>query len=77
MIKKHSCGKNQRRLMNLNLIYHTLWNGEEISACARVHKRYVMDTSDHVQFIILLPHMAAMSFLLVVLARLNVGGPKH
>ena len=50
---------------------------EEISACAVVHKRYVMDAWDRVQPIILLPPIMGMSFMLVALTRLIVSKPKH
>ena len=38
---------------------------------------YVMDMCDLVQSIILLPHMVGMSFVLVVLTRLNFSQPEH
>ena len=45
---------------------------EEISTCVAGHMRYVMDTCDHVQSIILLPRMVGKSFMLVALRKLNV-----
>ena len=45
---------------------------EEISACAAVHTRYVVDACDRVQSIILLLLMVGTSFVLVALTRLNV-----
>ena len=50
---------------------------EEISACAAVHARYVMDVCNHVRSIILLPSMMGMSFVLVVVTGLIVSEPKH
>ena len=50
---------------------------EEISACAAVHTRYVMDTCDCVRPIILLLPMMGTSFVLVALTRLIVSKPKH
>ena len=50
---------------------------EEISACAAVHKRYVMDACDRVRPIILLLPMMGTSFVLVALTRLIVSKPKH
>ena len=50
---------------------------EEIGACAAVHMRYVMDACNHVQFIILLPPMMGMPFMLVTLTRLIVTEPKR
>ena len=50
---------------------------EEISAYATVHMRYVMDVCDCVWYIILLPPMMAMPFVLVALTRLVVSKAKH
>ena len=50
---------------------------EEISACAGVHMRYVMDMCNHVQPIILLPPMMGTSFMLVAITRLIVSKPKN
>ena len=50
---------------------------EEISACAVVHTRYVMDTCGRVRPIILLPPTMGTSFVLVTLTRLIVSKPKH
>ena len=54
----------------------SLFRGE-ISACAAVHTRYVMDTCDCVRPIILLPPVMGTSFVLVALTRLIVSKPKH
>ena len=59
------------------VIHHTSLFWEEISACAAVHTRYVMDVCDHVPPIILLPLMMGTSFVLVMLTRLIVNKPKH
>ena len=50
---------------------------EQISACAVVHMRYVMDACDRVRPIILLPPIMGTSFVLVALTRLIVSKPKH
>ena len=50
---------------------------EEISACAVVHTRYVMDACDRVRPLILLPPIMGTSFVLVALTRLIVSKPKH
>ena len=50
---------------------------EEVSACAAVHTRYVMDACDRVRSIILLPPIMGMSFLLLALTRLIVHELKH
>ena len=50
---------------------------EEISACATVHTCYVISVCDRVQSIILLSRMVGMSFMPVMLTRLNVSKPKH
>ena len=50
---------------------------EEISACAAVHMRYVMDACDRVRPIILLPPIMGTSFVLVALTKLIVSKPKH
>ena len=50
---------------------------EEISACATFHTSYVMNKCDHVQSIILLPGVMGMSFMLVMLPRLNVSELEH
>ena len=50
---------------------------EEISACAAVHTRYVMDACDQVRSIILLPPMMGTSFVLVALTRLIVSELRH
>ena len=56
-------------------LFHSLFR-EEISACAAVHTRYVMDACDRVRPIILLPPMMRTSFVLVTL-RLIVSKFKH
>ena len=50
---------------------------EEISACATVHMRYVMDVCDRVWHIILLPPMMGTPFVLVALTTLVVSKAKH
>ena len=50
---------------------------EEISACAAVHMRYVMDACDRVRPVILLPPKMGTSFVLVALTRLIVSKSKH
>ena len=62
-----------------NILGPTLFSlfQEETSTSAAVHRHYVKDMSDRVQSIILLPHMAGTSFMLVVLTRLNVSQLEH
>ena len=50
---------------------------EEISACATVHTRYIMDACDRVRSIILLPPMMGTSFVLVAPTRLTVSELRH
>ena len=66
---------NKENFKMVNINYSLFW--EEISACAAVHTRYVMDAYDCVRTIILLPPMMGTSFVLVVLTRLIVSKPKH
>ena len=54
----------------------SLFRGE-ISACAAVYTRYVMDACNRVRPIILLPPMMGASFVLVALTRLIISKPKH
>ena len=49
----------------------------EISVCAAVHTCYVINMCDRVQSIILLSRMVGMSFMPVMLTRLNVSKPEH
>ena len=66
------------RILNIGYLYglHSMFR-EEISACASVHTRYVMDACNSVRPIILLPPMMGTSFVLVALTRLIVSKPKH
>ena len=50
---------------------------KEISACAAVHMRYVIDACDCVRPIILFPPMMGTSFMLIALTRLIISKPKH
>ena len=53
-------------------VFSLFW--EEISACAAVQTRYVMDACDHV---ILLPPMMGTSFVPVTLTKLIVSELRH
>ena len=65
-----------RSLGHNSVVYVSLF-WEEISVCAAVPMSYVMDVCDCVWYIILLPHMMNMSFMLVTPTRLIVSEPKH
>ena len=63
-------------VIDLNMEESSLFQ-EEISACAVVHKCYVMNACDRVRPIILLPLIMGTSFVLVMLTRLIISKPKH
>ena len=56
-------------------VFSLFW--QEISACAAVHTCYVIDACNRVSYIILLPPMIGMSFVLVALTRLILSELRH
>lgn len=58
--------------------YKTLvFFGKKLSGCAAIHTPCVTHACDRVWSIILLPRRVLMSFVLVLLTKPNVSGPKH
>ena len=74
---KHQTGTTMEQFNGIPLdpVFSLFW--EEISACAAVHTRYVMDACDCVQSIILLPPMMGTSFVFAAITGLIVSELRH
>ena len=74
---KHQTGKTIEQFKGIprDPVFILFW--EEISACAALHTRAVMDACNRVRYIILLPPMMGTSFVLFALTRLIVSELRH